>query len=462
MDRATLIKSPDYELRHVDTETGFGLLTSVSQRGSVILDPIGLAIWRTPSRSVDKQLAAAAFSEVFASDGGNGYFEKLIFSLVERGILLRSGEVGTEEDHRALQTHATTPSLKHLNIYYTWACNCHCYHCYQHTIPSLERRFADIPGELAAEDYAMFAGEAKHLGLTHVKITGGEPLLRRDFPKLLDGLLHLGVRVSLETNAFYIDKAMAQLLAEANVHVSISLDGDTPDLHDTLRGLPGAFERATNAMTFLAAEGCSPSVMIAVSHTNLDAVLAALRLAHARGCRSGRLNFLSTMGAASALSDTSVPLDISEIVEVHGRRDELEEKSGLRISMNGPPSLASVYELGMGIAGTCTFTDLLGILPDGTLSFCGADSFTTSPLGNIADKEFDLAAFWETEPALVAARREVTHRETGLCGNCLLAGAYCRGACPAWTFERSGNLSGPHQWCEQAYEEGLFPEYYLT
>lgn len=73
----------------------------------------------------------------------------------------------------------------------------------------------------------IFASE----GVTEIRLTGGEPLVRRDLPQLAARLVRVpGIReVSLTTNGYYL-KEYASALKEAGIHrINISLDSLRPD-----------------------------------------------------------------------------------------------------------------------------------------------------------------------------------------------------------------------------------------
>jgi len=69
------------------------------------------------------------------------------------------------------------------------------------------------------------------LGLEKVRITGGEPLLRKDLPELIEKLSKLDIDIALTTNASLLKKnAKALHLAGLN-RVTVSLDALDPELH---------------------------------------------------------------------------------------------------------------------------------------------------------------------------------------------------------------------------------------
>tara|TARA_B100000900_G_scaffold378699_1_gene363055 strand:- start:3176 stop:4090 length:915 start_codon:yes stop_codon:yes gene_type:complete len=87
---------------------------------------------------------------------------------------------------------------------------------------------------LSFEDIEKIVRSCIPLGLEKVRITGGEPLLRNDLPKLVKMLSNLNLDVALTTNASLLKKkARALRLAGLN-RVTVSLDALDPELHSKM------------------------------------------------------------------------------------------------------------------------------------------------------------------------------------------------------------------------------------
>jgi GTP 3',8-cyclase len=112
--------------------------------------------------------------------------------------------------------------LRSLRLSVTDRCNLRCHYC----MP--EPDYAWLPREtlLSFEEITVLAGIFARLGADRVRITGGEPLLRRDLPALVERLAALpGIRdLALTTNGVLLaDQAAA--LRRAGLHrLTVSLD----------------------------------------------------------------------------------------------------------------------------------------------------------------------------------------------------------------------------------------------
>src|SRR5262249_34363663 len=117
--------------------------------------------------------------------------------------------------------------LKSLRLSVTDRCNLRCNYC----MP--EQDYVWLPREdvLTFEEMATLTGYFTDLGVDKVRLTGGEPLLRRDLPRLVRLLLQNRkiMEVALTTNGILLAE-YAQALYEAGLHrITVSLDTLRPE-----------------------------------------------------------------------------------------------------------------------------------------------------------------------------------------------------------------------------------------
>ena len=160
--------------------------------------------------------------------------------------------------------------------------------------------------ELDDEQWLGIIDEAIELGIVEAVLTGGEPLLRKRLTlEAAKRLSDAGVAVIVNTNGWFVDEATAQTLAAlANVRVSVSIDGVTPEIHDTGRGVPGSWIRAVEGANRLLAAGADVRVNHVVTPTNQHEVEAFVDAMVAFGVRSLRVTGAGAgVGAASRAGD---------------------------------------------------------------------------------------------------------------------------------------------------------------
>jgi len=109
-----------------------------------------------------------------------------------------------------------------LRISVTDRCNIRCFYC----MPEEATDFAPREEILTFEEIERFVRVAASLGVNKLRLTGGEPLLRRDMPKLIERLSAIpGIHdIALTTNAVVLEQH-AQALYDAGLNrLNIHLD----------------------------------------------------------------------------------------------------------------------------------------------------------------------------------------------------------------------------------------------
>ncbi len=124
--------------------------------------------------------------------------------------------------------------LRDLRVSVTDRCNFRCRYCMPRERFGKEHEFLPKSKILSYEEIQKFVLACKPLGLSKVRITGGEPLLRRDLHKLVRQISSLDLEVALTTNGSFLSRE-APRLAEAGLdRVTISLDAIDQELHTTI------------------------------------------------------------------------------------------------------------------------------------------------------------------------------------------------------------------------------------
>jgi GTP 3',8-cyclase len=114
--------------------------------------------------------------------------------------------------------------LRDLRISVTDRCNFRCVYCMPKEVYGREHRFLERRELLTFEEIARVARVFVEGGVQKVRITGGEPLVRRDLERLIAQLAELDVDLTLTTNGSLLPQK-AQALADAGLRrVTVSLD----------------------------------------------------------------------------------------------------------------------------------------------------------------------------------------------------------------------------------------------
>ncbi len=145
--------------------------------------------------------------------------------------------------------------LNYLRISITDRCNLRCIYCMpRELIPRLQH--ADV---LRYEEIIRAAAVAARLGITKLRITGGEPLVRRDACDLLARLTALpGIReVSLTTNGVLLAERIEAIRAAGVRRINVSLDSLDPRRFAAITGADH-FQRVWDGLQAAAASGMHP------------------------------------------------------------------------------------------------------------------------------------------------------------------------------------------------------------
>src|SRR5690349_2475188 len=117
--------------------------------------------------------------------------------------------------------------IDYLRVSITDRCNFRCVYC----MP--EAGFPPTPKNenLTSEEIVRVVRVAASLGMSKIRLTGGEPLVRRDLPWIVDQISHTdGVReVSCTTNGHLLDELAESLTRAGLQRINISLDTLRPD-----------------------------------------------------------------------------------------------------------------------------------------------------------------------------------------------------------------------------------------
>ncbi len=167
--------------------------------------------------------------------------------------------------------------IDYLRISVTDRCNLRCVYCMPpQGVPW--KPHADI---LSYEEIVQVVEAAAWLGIHKIRLTGGEPLVRRDVTKLVRAISRIpGIEdVSLTTNGILLDKLAAPLAEAGLTRVNISLDTLDPTKFWRLTRL-GDIDRVWRGIEVAEQVGLVPIKIntVVVRHVNDDELIDLARL----------------------------------------------------------------------------------------------------------------------------------------------------------------------------------------
>lgn len=110
--------------------------------------------------------------------------------------------------------------VRKLRVSLTDKCNLRCHYC----MP-VDQTFMSESKYLSPDEITEIVRELVDMGLEEVRLTGGEPLMRKSFQEIVEKLGKLKLKkLALTTNAILLDKYLDVLKANRVFHLNISLD----------------------------------------------------------------------------------------------------------------------------------------------------------------------------------------------------------------------------------------------
>lgn len=166
----------------------------------------------------------------------------------------------------------------------TARCNNNCRHCY---INLLEGDKNARSQELSLDEIIRISEEAVSMGAVWCLITGGEPLLRRDFSDIYISLKRLGLLVSIFTNACLIKKEHIKLFRRYPPRaIEVSVYGLTEETYERVTRTPGSFRAFINGLNLLFDSGINVRLKSMALKSNVSELPEI-----AEFCRSRTMDF---------------------------------------------------------------------------------------------------------------------------------------------------------------------------
>jgi len=134
-------------------------------------------------------------------------------------------------------------SALHESLILTWECNLHCRHC---------RPYLPANGTLSFDDVKEHIDSLAKKGTLFLHLTGGEPLVHKDFWKIVSTASQKNFALILHTNGTLITPEIGERLTHFNfLQVSLTVLGGKARIHDSLTGVKGSFEKTIYALKIM-------------------------------------------------------------------------------------------------------------------------------------------------------------------------------------------------------------------
>lgn len=332
----------------------------------------------------------------------------------------------------------------------TMGCNMRCGHCGSSCNEPL-------PDELSTEEALDLCRQIAALGLKWVTLSGGEPLTRKDLPRIVKELSEKQVSVNIITNGWMLKQDMANKLKECGAAtVAVSIDG-TEKIHDSIRK-EGAYKHAEKAFKALKKSGINTGAVTTITKKNLDILDQIKEELIRMEVGSWQVQLGLPMGNMKEKPDWVIePYQIKDIIDFcfetakEGRikiypadcigyytKKELMTK---RISYGN--NYVSIWDgCNAGVRG-------FGILQNGDILGCTSIRDKEFIEGSI--KERSLRDIWNDKNSFLWRRNMEKKKLSGLCKSCHY-GSRCLGGCPNTRLTMNGDIYSENQYCSYHLE----------
>jgi MoaA/NifB/PqqE/SkfB family radical SAM enzyme len=294
----------------------------------------------------------------------------------------------------------------HGSIDLTYRCNNNCRHCWLHLPVTARER----EQELSFDEIRRIAGEARAMGCREWSISGGEPMLRPDFPEIFDHLTSRARSYSLNTNGTLITPEIARLLARKGSKM-VALYGASAEVHDHITRNPGSFDALMRGFRYLREASAGFTVQLIPMRDNYHQYEEMVKLAKSVSphYRVGAAwLFLSACGSAERNAEISRQRLAPKEVVTLDQPDQAEEevKVEVEVEANSDDRLFAAC-----IAGRRDFH----IDPYGGMTFC---SFIKDPVLRFDLRKGKFSTAWDEFIPCLAEKVRGGKEYVENCGSC--------------------------------------------
>lgn len=264
--------------------------------------------------------------------------------------------------------------INYLRVSITDRCNLHCSYCRPKEGISLQGH-DDI---LRYEEIIRIVSVAVKMGLIKVRLTGGEPLVRRGFIEFIAALKNInGLQdISLTTNGILLEEFAQNIFDSGIRRINVSVDSLNKDKYCRITN-GGNLEAVLRGIAEAEKIGFSPIKIntVAIKGFNDDEVLAFAQLAADKPFQVRFIELMPVGQANSAYREDYLPA-MQLIKEISGRY-ELEKIKGKKNRSDGPAKIFKIKG-GRGEIGFinpvsshfCSTCNRLRLTADGKLRVC--------------------------------------------------------------------------------------------
>ena len=172
----------------------------------------------------------------------------------------------------------------------TGRCNYRCRHCFMSAPHAVQ-------GEPSWDQLMVMLDAFDRCGIRTVQLTGGEPMVRKDFWQLVDAILarHISITV-IYSNGLLVTDEFLDKLVERGIRPNIQFSYDGAGHHDWMRGVAGAEKIVLDAMRRCRERGFGFSASMVLCRESVGCIRESVNLLASLGCIGVKIGAASPLG----------------------------------------------------------------------------------------------------------------------------------------------------------------------
>lgn len=351
--------------------------------------------------------------------------------------------------------------LDHVPVHVVWeitlACDLKCLHCGSR---AGQRR----PDELSTSECLDVVDQLARLGTREITLIGGEAYLRSDWTEIVRHIRSYGIYCGMQSGARNLTDDRMRAAVDAGLQgIGVSIDG-LPETHDHVRGVPGSFDKAMDALHRAKSLGLNTSVNTVIGRQTYPQLPEIMDRIIEAGATHWQIQLMVAMGNAVDHDGLLMqPYQIPEFMDLLARLycDGLERDllimAGNNIGYFGPYERfwRGYHDEYTHWSGCAAGQNVIGLEADGTVKGCPSLATVGFAGGNVRD--LTLEDIWKNSEEIHFGRMRSVDDLWGFCRSCYYADV-CRGGC-TWTthslFGRPGNNPYCHHRALELQKLGL-------
>ncbi|KUJ50026.1 GTP 3',8-cyclase MoaA [Chryseobacterium sp. JAH] len=288
----------------------------------------------------------------------------------------------------------------YLRISLTDNCNLRCFYC----MPEEKYAFAPAAKLMQVDEIEKIAQLFVEYGVKKIRLTGGEPLVRKDAPKILKSLGKLDIELAITTNGIRVDEMLNELLEAHIKAINISLDTLQPEkfLKITRRDL---FHRVRNNINLLLRHNIRVKINVVIMKgLNDDEIIDFIALTKHNNIEVRFIEFMPFSGnqwtSNQVFTLHEILLKVSSKYDVIPVEPEPNDTSSRYIIDGHVGSFAVISTMSQPFCDTC---NRMRLTADGKLKNCLFSKDETDLLGALRNGQDILPLIQQTMKAKAKA-----------------------------------------------------------